>query len=301
MSTADTRASHQRGPTQAALALDPFPAGCDPNRLLDWGLHMAGQLAKEADGQPPSHEEPWIEEAARYLYAALHSDQNFILSPNQKHFLQALDLPGRGALVRAALQARLLAGQTIEEIASKCTIDRLTIAAYATLLFDVSEPQRAASWIQHWRELLLKTDTKVWTVATKVLKSAFSGGAKALDNTVDVLCDLVGPTMADGLPDRDTPGFPLAFGIRGEIAEIVLRPSNANAKLMEQFHQARRSEPLGSPMSEEAVDIGLKILRKARIPRDLRQEIQELREFRRPAEGAATVSEPTGTEAGLVR
>ena len=244
MSTADTGASHQREPTQPAIKLEPFPPGCDPNQLLDWRFRVAGQLAEEADGQPPSHENVWIEEAARYLYAALHGDRDFTPSSRQRHFVKALDLCKRGALVRAILQARLLAGQTIEEIANKCTIDRLTIAAYATLLFDVSEPQRAASWFQSWRELLPRTDTKVWMVAMTVLKIAFSGDPKTLEDTVDVLCGLVGPTMGDGLPGRDAPEFLQVFGIRGAIAEIVLRPSNANARLIEQFYEARRSEPL---------------------------------------------------------
>lgn len=62
-----TAATRQRGQTQSAIPLEPFPPGCDPKQLLDWRLRVAGQLAEEADGQPPSHENPWIEEAARYL------------------------------------------------------------------------------------------------------------------------------------------------------------------------------------------------------------------------------------------
>lgn len=74
------------------------------------------------------------------MYAALHGDQHDLTPTLRRlHILQAMDLCRRGPLVQAALQAWLLAGQTAEEIAAKCTVDRLTILAYTMVLFDAAK------------------------------------------------------------------------------------------------------------------------------------------------------------------
>jgi hypothetical protein len=132
-----------------------------------------------------------------------------------------------------------------------------------------------------------------------LIKTAFLGDPAQLDHFVDVLCGLDGPTMADGLPSRDAPGFLPEFGIRGAIAEILLPVNKTNISLMNRLEEARRTEPLGGPMSEKAIDIGCQILRKARIPQALREEIEHLRRFGRPTESAVSGCEAPSIAADL--
>ena len=271
----------------------PFgpPPNCRPDRFPNWRMHAAMQLTNDAHGQIPSHEDPWIDEAAKLAFYSLSGNRDWRPSGRQRRMVAAIKLHG-SLLVRAILQAHLLKGRTAEEIAQKSTLDQRTIAAYSALLYDVTEPERARLWYLDWQDLTPQTNTTIWKIARIILMGAFSGGPNGADDMVDILCDLNGPTMADGLPNHDAPKSQHLLMIRRAIAAQLLRPSKANDALVARFDQIRCGEPSGSPLSEAAFDISMQILQKAKVSVALRRKIKKIRRLFRPETPVATAAEP---------
>jgi hypothetical protein len=269
-----------------------------PRRSLDWRLRYAYQLAQEADTGLPSHEDPWIEEAAQLIHTGFLGNRSHRPTPRQWHFKQALDLHGSGSLVEKVLQARLLSQHEPQEIAAKCHIHPQTIEAYASLLFDVRGQDGVRRWFPQQFRKPPRPNLMIWQIGMVLTTTGAFEGPEPLERYVDVLCSLEGPTMADGLPARGSPRFSKEFQFRQALADPLLRRSRPMAQLMERFEQSALRDVQASHASDESVELGIQILRKAKIPAALRREIAGLRENRAPTQLSSTVTEAARAETG---
>jgi len=80
-SAAATDIGNYVGSNSGPHTTSPIPPDRSPQRFLDWRLREAYQLAQEADTEPPSHEDPWIEEAAHLIHAGFLGNRKYRPSP----------------------------------------------------------------------------------------------------------------------------------------------------------------------------------------------------------------------------
>ena len=201
---------------------------------------------------------------------------------------QALKLSQADTLQRHVLEARLLSQQTPLEISTRCAFPLLMVTAYSQLIFDVRSVAQKGIWLLRSR-CARKTLSKTgWFLALTLKQLGCFDGRDALEQHLDVLCRLNGPTMADGLPDRSSPRFPMEFQLRQALADPLLPRSQPVADLMHQFEQAAARDVQAGQTSEKSVDLGIEILRKAKIPAALRKEIARLRENCTPRQEPST-------------
>jgi hypothetical protein len=297
-SDAVTDIDKDAGPNDGGRTTSTIMPDCSPQRFLDWRLRYAYHLAEDANQLPIEHEDPWAQEAAQLIYAGFLGDRKYKPTLRQWHIRQALSLHNSGSLVETVLQARLLSQQTHGDIAAKCRIDLLTIEAYATLLFDVRGHDGVRRWFQQQFSTPPRPKLMIWQIGMVPTSCGAFEGPVALEQYVAVLCRLDGPTMADGLPDRSSPRFLKELQLRQALADPLLPRSRPTAQLMERFEQAtRRDVRVGGP-SDEAIELGIEILRKARIPAALRKEIARFRENCTPRQQPSTVVEAIGAPDG---
>lgn len=272
-----------------------------PEQCPDWRCRIAEQVARQAidnhDDTPPTHEDGYIHDVARLIHAMRRKDQDFRPTLRQWHILQAFTLRKRGMLAVTVLETRLASRQSPEEIARTCSLDPQTIAAYAALLCDLSEPPRQHVWNRQRLMPSFEANKHVDAIDALLQRRLMLGGLEAVEQSIAVLCRLEGPTMAAGLPELNTRGFVQELIDRLDLAQVLLPRGKTAAGLMERLEIARRHRSDQSGMSDEAIDIGYQVLAKAKIPKPLQKEIDQLRAFCQPAEGTACQASHPAAEA----
>lgn len=290
----NTAAAPRHGSNRVGLFGPPATVEQCPN----WRCILANELAQHAKDHPPTHDDPWIEATAGLVYASLHGTQDELVpTARQLHILQAFQLHRNGRLVTKVLECRLAGDESLDQIASRCNAHRDTIAAYAAILCDLSHHRRFQAWGTMQLNPINHTRRPVGPITTVLQSSFMFGGCEGLEEAVGVLCRLEGPTMADGLPAHDAPGFLKEFSRRSAFAQALLPRSKKNLELMYRFGEACRGEAPGAAMSAEAIDIGMEILRRVKIPEKLQEEIRQLREFCRLTDAASVAGAVPDTEA----
>jgi hypothetical protein len=90
---------------------------------------------------PPPHDDPWVERCTAFLLALLAcrgEPDRQALADKEPDLDAAVRLyTGGDKIARGTLEARVLAGQTIPQVASLCGLSADAVAAYAALFFDV--------------------------------------------------------------------------------------------------------------------------------------------------------------------
>jgi len=221
-----------------------------------------------------------VQAAANVFACQLDGQGEFEPTPMNLAFGEALLLSQADTLERHVLEARLLVQEDLEEIAERSRLSLLTITAYAHLMFDVCGVDRKGIWLLQQGQFAGPIqNADIWMVGHTLKQIACINPSEAFETHVDVLCRLDGKTMADGLPDRATPEFARELGIRQALAQPLLPNTRPMRKLMQRFEEAATSNLVAGRTSNEAIDIAVEILSKAKIPVALRKEIRRVREL----------------------
>jgi hypothetical protein len=103
--------------------------------------------------------------------------------------------------------------------------------------------------------------------------------------------------MADGLPERATAVLGRELATRLALAKFLLPNTDPIRRLLQRFDGAGMNDLRAGRQSFETFDIGVQILRKAKIPAALQKEIRRVRELRSQAATPSAVAEPPSTAA----
>jgi len=99
---------------------------------VKWRWQLAVELSRT--GHFPSHEDDWVQEAAQFLFLLPSETEAVGNLPFKFH--------RKGGIEQAVVEARLLAGNAITEVATRSDLDDVVVAAYTALFFDVSDDQQ---------------------------------------------------------------------------------------------------------------------------------------------------------------
>ncbi|OAI47568.1 hypothetical protein AYO44_01440 [Planctomycetaceae bacterium SCGC AG-212-F19] len=122
--------------------METLPANADPkSRHPDWRWAVAVVLVTGAAPVPRIGSDRAIR-AARQFYAAWRrcrgEGDHRVLAARMPCMAQAFELHEYGGPVRAALEARILARETLERIAAKAALPMAVVCCYQEVFFDVS-------------------------------------------------------------------------------------------------------------------------------------------------------------------
>jgi len=131
-------------------------------------------------------------------------------------------------LQRAELEARILAGQTDDEIAEYCDLPAEVITVYEELFFFVRRYYRATDWLltntvgrSHWYGFQNHQLRQLWAWL------AMAGGPIILDYLVVAYRAAIGSGKTFGIDEYFNKDSPLDLGIRGYIAMLIIPPDRA--------------------------------------------------------------------------
>lgn len=270
-----TKKAPARGKSRQAASTNKIPPDID--QFIDWRFRLAVQLVDEANGSPPCHEDVWVEETAWLLYASKTGDSDCQPTARQGHIREATSLRPSDSLEASVLEARLLAQQTPEEIAAKCNLPQPVIEAYTALFFDVRGLDRVRLWFKSALPFLGSRQSRGWQMGTFLKNLAVTNGSKALEEAIDLLCRLSGPTLAEGLPEPGTVDSVHELIMRTNLAFELLRNPNHLQQLQDGIDRYNLEFRSTGRVSKEATAMVVEILHKAKLSATLRKEIQRLR------------------------
>jgi hypothetical protein len=265
-----------------------IPTDCDPSRYLDWRLRYAAHLIQNNSQSPITLKDPWVQAALDYLIADRSGWEDRKPNILDVAIAAAQELKQEGSLAKSLLEARLLSQEDPEEICDRCHLSKLTICAYLMLLFDVRGRDRKGIWLLRPLSNGAATDSAIGQFGFALKHLACFKTSEDFEAHVDALCRLEGKTMADGLPDRATPGLIQELTLRLTLANSLLPDTGRTHSLLQRFDTAVMNDVKNGQPSDETINLGIEILQKAKIGKSLRAEIEQLRRFCQPAEVAAT-------------
>jgi hypothetical protein len=264
---------------QGALPDNAIPRDCDPNRHLDWRYRYAVHLVQNSSQHPITHEDPWVQANIDYCLACDSNWEDRNPTIVDVAIGTALELWKGDSLAKHLLEARLLAQEQPQAIYGQCHLSLGTICSYLMLMFDVRGRDRKGIWFLHPSSAGKIAGSKVWHFGFALKQYACRQTTEDIEDHIEVLCRLDGPTMADGLPARTEPAFGQELLIRQTLAEPLLSDTRPVKKLMDRFQEAAIRDLQHGRSSSESFDLGVEILQKAKIPAALRKEIQREREL----------------------
>jgi len=128
--------------------INQLSASCDPFRETDWRWVRACQLVDQ-DRRVRHLGDNYIRRACRYLRLQRAGD-DYTIQLHLRDVSTARDINSRGdGRIRWAIEARLLAGESDDAIASKCGTDAATIDMYEHLFFSVRDRLDQSDYIVH--------------------------------------------------------------------------------------------------------------------------------------------------------
>jgi hypothetical protein len=232
-------------------------------------------LLAEADEDLPHHDDPWINDLAQLCYLGRLRNKAFVQTPRHRAIRDAVLLKESGTLSAEVLEARLLAGLSLDWIADHSSIRLDVIAAYAAVFFDVSLPDPTQRWFQTGLLANLKPGNRtIWELGAYLKKTGIMLGAAALEHSIGLLADLKGPTLADGLAEPDKADFADDVLARGSIAACLLRSPRQLQRLQASLLQFRQACDSSTPPDATAL---IELLRKVKITKSLKSQFQQLR------------------------
>jgi hypothetical protein len=183
----------------------------NPLRPVDWRWHLAGFLADGAISRDLiRRHDPWLERAVRF--GATHGADGELAADLDDPISGALRLHRGDPVAKLEVEARLLAGQSIAEVADRCGLDPETVEAYEALFFDVADHLGRESYILHQAIGPRLQDPAPEDLDVIVKALAYVGGPFVLDAVLDAL----------GLRSTAAVAPGLALGVRMTIASMCL-------------------------------------------------------------------------------
>lgn len=172
-------------------------------RALDWQLQLARQIVEHDLPQPRHRDHPALGVAVLFLRAdaRCRSDRDRArLQERLPALLEARRLAEEDAPLAWEVRARVLAGQTDDEIAGRCGVSPDTIHLYEALHFNVRDRLDAPDWVASrvigpglWRGFTGEEMGKLWMAV------GFYGGPLALDAVIEA-------TLENGVVSLPKPG-----------------------------------------------------------------------------------------------
>ncbi len=284
----------EAGEERLAVPIESIPPDCSPEEHLDWRLRYAHHLVVESEGPPPPHEDKWLGHAVDFL--TMCRNGNGSRRPTDVDFAikEAFEIYSSDTLVRQVLEGRFLAQQSPREIASKCTLDQLTIETFGAVFFHVRGHRRTQVWFRTNHLSLPPSNSLASALGSIIKGSIILQGHQGIEDRIGVLLGLDGNNLADGLPERTSPEFAKTFLIRQEFAGPLLPQSRTVSQLYDRFRQAAAVDLSAGHSSEEAVSAGLEVLRRAKIPVALQKQLKQLRQHCSAGEVVASPVETAG-------
>jgi hypothetical protein len=222
---------------EQAARFDPF---CPP----DWRWLRALRLAKKASHRLKGVNDPAIPPAVAFLVARKKSRRK--AAPVNEDLEKTLALYQDDSPLQWEIRARLVAGQSDEEIASRCRLQPSVIGWYASLFYDVRPRLKAMDWLVHFvtgfgRSAGFRNDEvgPFWAF------NALARGPVAVDYLVDMFHQARRPGQPPTLAVYLGDGVPL--DLQGVIA-LFLLPLEAQAWVDEFNRRRMEAEAVGDPV-----------------------------------------------------
>ena len=268
---------------QSTRVAKPMPPDSGPNRPLTWRLRCAYHLAEHATERPIEHEDRVVARVANIFADCRDGRDDMEVTDVHLGIKEAADIAATHSLERDILEARLLAQQYPFDIAARSRFSQYTIAAYGSLYFDVGGQQGVQRWLggtPHGMPFMPLLNLTLGG-ALKVL--ADRNGSEALEDAVEVVCGLAGPTLADGLPDTGSLDGQRELRIRLDLAKLILPPLREGGCLLDRLLDVPLDDEQSSDMTEEEIEETMKILSLVKLSKSMLREIEQLRRHASPA------------------
>ena len=118
----------------------PDPDACSPQESPAWRWCTAMYVSDPNCGNPPNSDDPWVQDAAEFLRQCRTGWSEGAIEPTeiQRIIAEAYALLADNKVRLAILQARLLAGETYDDIARHSGIPAAVVEAHEQLFFNVT-------------------------------------------------------------------------------------------------------------------------------------------------------------------
>ena len=183
----------------------PTPNDCHAQHCPAWRWNAATFLSDPSSGNPPISDDPWLREATEFLRQCRSGWSEDTAEPTetQRVIREAVALYGN-KVQRAILEARLLAGETYDDIARHSGIPATVVEAYEQLFFNVTNQtclsQICGNLFQPMR--LLQGLLPDRDIGSHLHMQARIEGAESVEASAELLARLDGKTFAEGLPEE---------------------------------------------------------------------------------------------------
>jgi hypothetical protein len=207
-------------------------------QYIDWTWRRANHLRQANKVPQPRVEGRWVTETWRYLSSVESStgaDRRGISALRRRVFAQTIDLHEARGLERDILEARLLSGQSHEEISDRSSFPRDAVEAYEHIFFSFRQFQSSRYWMTN-HAVKMPSRASSTPVGTVLRKYGYLSGPVALEMLIDVVSRTDGRSLCDDLPDISTSAGLAELSIRRLLA-LELLPSDArSAKAFSELH-----------------------------------------------------------------
>lgn len=197
----------------------------DPFLPMHWRWLRASRLAEKASHRLKGVNDPAIPPTVEFLLA--RKKPNYKATSTYAALEAALALHEDDSPLQWEVRARLLAGQTDDEIAARCKLQPSVVKWYATLFYDIRPRREATDWlVVNVLRFCGTAGLRNSDVGPFWAFLAVSGGPIALDHFVDLFHRVWRPRERPTLAVYLRKKVPL--NVRGEVARrLLMREADA--------------------------------------------------------------------------
>lgn len=247
-----------------------YPAAQEHSLLRPpfWRWERATDLLDNRRNWSRHRDDDWTHRAMAYLRAMQHLPEQQRaekLAKIDPDVHVAHQLNAQGGPRHLEIQARLLAGQTVPEVAARVALPEPTVAAFEALFFHVRDRLGAADWITVHALGRGSGDP----IAAIVLRScAYYGGLVLLDAVLPYLtglCDLFA-----GTPDLATTEGKIVQSLRLVLLAEALPRGAENLRALSRIHllmlPQRKERPVQAPTAPLTTQSVISALEELTVP-----------------------------------
>ena len=211
------------------IAVPRSPLHCDPNSHTDWRWRTAINLAWICTHPEPCPDDPWLKVAVEFWTITKRGWGNQKPTSLQRAIPDAYALHAHETLERDLVEARLLADESVEEIAQRTGTDVNVVSAYAMLFFDVSSLERRFAWSR--AQMLGKErsfDNPLWAAPSRI---SLTSGVRRHWKWQSALCSgWMAQALSTGLPPKTVLARHQTSRTRLELADGIVAVYQGGAR-----------------------------------------------------------------------
>ncbi len=264
------------GPQIMAIPTSPPPEhDCDSQ--FYWRLSYSDCVARRSDERPIEHPDLWVQHAANFWAASYDGWDGYEATADDIAIADAIRILKEDTLERLVLECWLLGEdpEPLETVAQRCHLPLGTVEAYSALIFDVRGARARGYHFRPPRFPMERARIPVWGITT-TLKNV-SWDSEELEQTIGVLLHVEGPTMLEGLPERDGPMFVRELQDRFQFASTLLPKQKTWERRLNRFYENYQRDLFSDHPSAVTIDETIEFLSVATIPDGLLEQIEQLR------------------------